>query len=81
LSAFSAAKHLIVEQQLQVSVVGRAVGYERCETFSRVFKRAEGISPKYLRRLVGKYPAAPGNNTVEIQCGTNGVNCLGGNTY
>jgi AraC-like DNA-binding protein len=51
-----AAKRFIVNGLLQLHVVGRAVGYERYETFCRVFKRYEGVPPRHLRWFVTEYP-------------------------
>ncbi|KKM11453.1 hypothetical protein SY88_08535 [Clostridiales bacterium PH28_bin88] len=44
------AKELLRKQELSVSEVGRRIGYEDPNYFSRVFSKVEGISPREFRR-------------------------------
>ncbi len=47
------AKTLLHQGQLNVSEVGRAVGYDRVQNFSAAFKRETGMSPRrYLKSLM-----------------------------
>ena len=50
------AKRMILDRWIPVAVVGVAVGYDHAATFTRVFKRYEGVSPKELRPFAAHYP-------------------------
>jgi AraC-like DNA-binding protein len=50
------AKRLIVERSLYLQRASGAVGFTRYETFCRVFKRVEDVSPKWLRLFLREYP-------------------------
>ncbi len=44
------AKTLLQQDHLNVSEVGRAVGYDRVQNFSAAFKRETGVSPRRFRQ-------------------------------
>ena len=50
------AKCLILDRWIPLAVVAVAVGYDHAATFTRVFKRYEGVSPKELRPFANTYP-------------------------
>lgn len=50
------AKCLILDRWIPVAVARRAVGYDHAASFTRVFKRCEGINPKELRPFAAQYP-------------------------
>ena len=43
------AEDLLATTDLTVAAVGRRVGYDSEEAFSRAFKRASGLSPSHWR--------------------------------
>jgi len=48
----SAAKDLLSKTDKPIGVVAREVGYDSAQTFSRVFKNSENISPSEYRNLI-----------------------------
>lgn len=48
------AKRLLAEPQSQVKLVAQQVGFENVNTFIRVFKRFEGISPGVYKETLLK---------------------------
>jgi len=50
------AKCLILDSWMPIAVVGVAVGYDHAATFTRVFKRYEGVRPRELRSFAAAYP-------------------------
>ena len=45
----SAAKRLLANEDLEIFVIGWAVGYEHPESFTRAFRRHEGCPPSVFR--------------------------------
>ena len=50
------AKRLILQKWIPIGAVALAVGYDHAATFTRVFRRYEGVSPKRLRPFANAYP-------------------------
>lgn len=44
------AKSMLIETDMPISEIGKAVGYSECSYFGAVFKRIEGISPGEYRK-------------------------------
>jgi AraC-like DNA-binding protein len=51
------AARLLGDQQLEISAIGLAVGYESEAAFSRAFKRAAGVPPSAWRNRQSRRPA------------------------
>lgn len=50
------ARRLLLNEGALVETVGPAVGYENLDSFTRAFKRREGVCPREFRSTVRKYP-------------------------
>jgi AraC-like DNA-binding protein len=47
---FNAAKNLLLDANLQIEEVARAVGFDDASHFARMFRRIGGLSPKMYRK-------------------------------
>ena len=61
------AEDLLVTTDLPVAAIGRRVGYDAEEAFSRAFKRSHGAAPSVWR---SKHPTALTSNPVEHASGS-----------
>jgi YesN/AraC family two-component response regulator len=48
------ATHLLMEHNLPLAEVARAVGYNNLDRFSRVFRKHKGVAPRYYGKNTGK---------------------------
>ena len=47
------AKKLIISEQLSINKVAEMTGYSSVNSFTRTFKRAEGVTPSQYREMKG----------------------------